>query len=326
MKKVWDNVNKDLLIVLLEIIAVNAAYILALLIRFFVNGQFRPTVHYLIGDWARFTPFYTVLALVIFVLFRLYGGMWRYAGINDMNRIIGASLSASVLHVIGTLLFIRRMPISYYVIGAILQLGFLVLIRFAYRILLVEKKKVSARNIPTVPTMIIGAGETARQAMKHLEDTPFRATVAVDEKSAGMTLDGVPVLSDYAEALQKVKAVFIADPALDKTRKEEIKRACAAAEIEVQDYTGFLSNLGGRVPVASVLELTSGPVTLLMDGKSTTYGSGPEALSALNSRYDIKAISNVTLELSRPDTASYVGYEAWAKEHKEATGEDVSFF
>lgn len=35
MKKIWNMVAKDLWIVLLDIIAVNAAYYLALLIRFF---------------------------------------------------------------------------------------------------------------------------------------------------------------------------------------------------------------------------------------------------------------------------------------------------
>ena len=37
MKKVWNALAKDLWIVLLDIIAVNAAYYLALIIRFFDN-------------------------------------------------------------------------------------------------------------------------------------------------------------------------------------------------------------------------------------------------------------------------------------------------
>ena len=42
MKKIWNNIARDLWIVLLDIIAVNAAYILALLLRFFDNVEFRP--------------------------------------------------------------------------------------------------------------------------------------------------------------------------------------------------------------------------------------------------------------------------------------------
>lgn len=326
MKKIWDSIAKDLWIVLLDIIALNASYFLALLIRFYVNGEFRATVNYLIGDWAKFAPFYTILSLIIFACFKLYGGMWRYAGINDMNRIISASLATTAVQVIGTALFIRRMPITYYVIGAILQFLFVSLIRFSYRILLVEKKKVSSRNTPTVPTMIIGAGETARKAIHHLEDTPFRATVVVDEKSAGKSLDGVTVVSDFAGALSSVRAVFIADPNLSAEKRKEIKDKCDEAGIELQDYTGYLSNLGGRIPTSSLLELISGPVTLVIDGKETVYNNGEEAIASLKDRYDIKSISGAKIELVKPSSTAYVGYDAWAQQHKEQTGEDVSFF
>ena len=326
MKKIWDSIAKDLWIVLLDIIAVNTSYFLALLIRFYVNGEFRVTVNYLIGDWAKFAPFYTVLSIIIFALFRLYGGMWRYAGINDMNRIIGASVVTAVVQVLGTALFIRRMPITYYVIGAILQFLFISLIRFGYRILLVEKKKVAERNVPSVPTMIIGAGETARKAIHHLEDTPFRATVVVDEKCAGKSLDGIPVQADFSSALSSVRAVFIADPNLSIEKRSEIKTACEEAGIELQDYTDYLSNLGGRIPTSSLLELINGPVTLVIDGKETLYKSGEEATDSLKDRYDIKSISGAKIELIKPSSIAYVGYDAWAQQHKEQTGEDVSFF
>ena len=36
--------GKDWLILILDILAVNAAYFLALLTRFYVNNEFRPTV------------------------------------------------------------------------------------------------------------------------------------------------------------------------------------------------------------------------------------------------------------------------------------------
>ncbi len=326
MKKFLDTIARDLWIVLLDIIAVNAAYFLALLVRFYVNFEFRPTVSYYLTDWLHFTPFYTVLAIVIFAVFKLYGGMWRFAGINDMNRIIGASLVTTGIQVIGTALFIRRMPITYYIIGAILQFLFVSLIRFGYRILLVEKKKVADRKAPTVPCVVIGAGETARKAIHHLEDTPFRATMIVDEKSAGKTLDGINIITDLDTALTGVKAAFIADPNLSAEKRKEIKEKCDAAGIELQDYTGYLSNLGGRIPVSSLLELVKGPVTLNIEGKEETYDSGEAAVNALRERYEIKAIEGAKIELAKSSSAAYIGYDAWAQQHKEQTGEDVSFF
>ena len=322
MKKIWDSIAKDLWIVLLDIIAVNAAYFLALLLRFYVNFEFRPTVSYYLTDWIHFTPFYTVLSIIIFACWKLYGGMWRFAGINDMNRIIAANVCTTLVQVIGTALFIRRMPITYYILGAIFQS----LIRFGYRILLVEKKKVEGRNIPSVPSMVIGAGETARKAIRHLEDTPFRAIVVVDEKSAGKTLDGVEIKADFASALSSVRAVFIADPNLSAEKRKEIKDKCEETGIELQDYTGYLSNLGGRIPTSGLLELINGSVTLVVDGEEKKFESGEKALESLKDRYDIKSISGAKIELVKPSSSAYVGYDAWVQQHKEQTGEDVSFF
>ena len=326
MKKIWKSIAGDIWVVLLDVIAVNAAYYLALMIRFYVNFEFRPTVSYYLTDFARFAPFYTVLALIVFAVFRLYGGMWRYVGINDMNRIILANACTAAIHVLGTLLFIRRMPITYYVIGALLQFCLISTIRFSYRIFLVEKRKVSNRKNPTVPAMVIGAGETARKTIHLLEETPFRATVVVDSASVGKTLDGVQVIADYSKALSSVKAVFIADPGLGTEKRQEIKAACEASGTEVQDVTGYLRNLSGRIPVSGLLEIAKGPVTLVIEGQEQTYENGRAALATLHERYEIRALEGARIELTRADSGAYMGYEAWAQQHKEQYGEEISFF
>ncbi len=261
------------------------------------------------------------------MLFKLYGGMWRYAGINDMNRIIGANACTIVVQIVGTALFIRRMPISYYVIGAILQFFFIVLIRFGYRLLLVEKKKIADRKSATVPSVIIGAGETARKTIRHLEEnTAFRPAVIVDEKEAGKSFDGIPVTVDLESALNKGRAVFIANPKLSDEKRAEIKRLAEEKGLELQDYTGYLANLGGRVPLTAVLELTRGPVSILLDGEEKKFESGEEALKELTGRYEVTGLEETRIELKKPSETAYIGYEAWAREHKEKTGEEVSFF
>jgi hypothetical protein len=150
-----------------------------------VNFELRPTVTYYLTDFYKFAPFYTVVAIIIFVLFKLYGGMWRYAGINDMNRIIGANAVTLLLQILGTVFFVCRMPITYYVIGAILQFFFITIIRFAYRILLVEKKKAAARKSTATPAVIIGAGETGRKAINHLEDNGEYTSDGGEKKDGG---------------------------------------------------------------------------------------------------------------------------------------------
>ena len=258
--------GKDWLILLLDIIAVNAAFFLALLMRFYVNNEFRPTVSFYLTDFLTFAPFYTVLCIVVFWFFRLYGGMWQYAGINDMNRIIGASLTTAVIHVIGTALFIRRMPITYYVIGAILQFLFIPLIRFGYRIWLVETKKIAGRKKTGSPAMVVGAGEAARRMIKDLEDSDaFRPVCMLDSKGGtyGRMMDGIPVYGGSDRLLNVIgqygiKSIFIADPLLQPDLKKEIEKVCAEKEIELQDY-GYSIYLSGNEELEETHEVVAEP-------------------------------------------------------------------
>ena len=132
--------------------------------------------------------------------------------------------------------------------------------------------------------------------------------------------------ADWKDAAEKVQAIFIADPDLSEEQRKEIQEFAETRKMELQDYTGYLSNLGGRVSLTALLELTQGPVMIRIGEEEKQYTSGKEALSALTDRYDIEKIEGAKIELRKPSEAVYAGYEAWAKQHKEETGEDVSFF
>ncbi len=258
--------GKDWLILVLDVLAVNAAYFLALLLRFYVNYEFRPTVSFYLTDFLTFAPFYTVLCIAVFWLFRLYGGMWQYAGINDMNRIIGASVVTAVLHIVGTALFIRRMPITYYIIGAILQFLFITLIRFGYRIWIVEKKKLSSNKKTGKTSMVVGAGEAARKMIRDLEDSEdFRPVCILDSKGGtyGKMMDGIPVYGgidrlNNAISQYDIKNIFIADPLLQPDIKSEIERVCKEKGIELQDY-GYSIYLSGNTELEETHEVVAEP-------------------------------------------------------------------
>ncbi len=290
MKKYWEAIKKDFWVVLLDIIAVNASYLLAIVIRFFVNGQFRPVVlnQYLPAFW-QFTPFYTPICITIFLIFRLYGGMWRYAGINDMNRIIGASVLTSIIHIAGTCLFVKRMPITYYAIGGFLQFLFIVTIRFGYRVLLVEKKKIKTRGLTRINCVVVGSGENGRRIVKNLEETDNFRPVAIVGLGTGM-MDGIPIIGLDAVDWENTGAVYIADPFLSIEDRRNIRKKCDKNDIEFQDYTGYISNLGGTVSVTELLSLISGAVIIDINGVERSFSSGEEAIQSFTQKYDVKQI------------------------------------
>lgn len=286
---------RDLWVVLLDIVAVNASYYLALLIRFYVNLQLRPVaVDRYLPAWLSFTPFYTVLCVVIFAGLRLYGGLWCYAGINDMNRIILASLSTALLHVLGTTLFYTRMPVTYYLIGALLQFVFVVCTRFAHRVLLVEKRRL--RRGERIKCVVIGSGENGRRVVKHLEEEGMYQPVAVIGSGSG-TMDGIPIITLPQVNWSEVNSVFIADPLLPTSTRQEIKAQCDEKKIDLQDYTGFFSNLGGRLSLTELLSTIHGSFTIELDGRNREYDSGAAALEELNEKYVVKEIEGQTMKI-----------------------------
>ena len=280
-----------------------------------------------------------MLCVIVFALCRLYNGMWRYAGINDMNRIILASVITTAIHVVGIMLFRggNKIPRGYYVGGALFQFVFITMIRFSYRFILVEQKKIASRKMPAVNVMIVGAGETARKAIRQLEDSVYQPACIIDSRSTadGKSMDGVPVLGgagrmEKAAVQYAVSGVILADPPLSAENRENIRRFCETMGLELQDFTGILVNLSGRVPLTALLETVTGPVVISAEGKTARFESGMEALRAVNDRYTVTGLRAedgcVRIELKAASGEAYAGYEAWLQKHEEETGEQVSYF
>lgn len=275
-------------VVVLDVIAVNLSYYLALLIRFYVNWTLRAVaVDRYLPAFVSFAPFYTVACLLVFMFWRLYGGLWRYAGINDMNRIILANLCTVLIHVAGTMLFFTRMPVTYYLIGGVLQFTFIVIIRFSYRVLLVEKRRL--RRGERINTVVVGSGENGRRVVKNLEETDSYKPVAMYSSSGSGVMDGVPIINYLS--LDNVGAVFIADPLLSSDERRKIRKATEKAGVELHDYTGYFSNLGGRLSLTELLATIRGPVVLDIEGEETVYDSGEAALSSLTEKYTVEDIT-----------------------------------
>ena len=162
-------------LVVYDIIAVNAACYLALLTRFYVAKQFHSAAAQYIEAYTSYAPYYTILCLVIFCCFNLYSGIWKYAGFNDLNRIVGANVVCFIAHIIGTLILLRgtpliRMPISFYCLSAFTQTCLITASRFSYRLLLMEKVRVANNGKgATINAMVIGAGGTGKIVLQELE-------------------------------------------------------------------------------------------------------------------------------------------------------------
>ena len=130
--KHWQYVNLGLII--FDILAIVGSYFFALLLRFdfiysLINDVYIDSLKILL-------PVYTVFTILTFSKLNMYKKMWRFAGVEDVFSFIYAMLITTIFNVLFSVIFVKRMPIAYYVIGAMLQFILTSMIRFIYRILL----------------------------------------------------------------------------------------------------------------------------------------------------------------------------------------------
>ena len=262
MKRLKALVKNDIWILILDIIAVNASYFLALIIRYYINYTFIFSSRTFLDVMYKFAPWYTIICLVVFFACRLYGGLWRYAGIKDMNRIVLANIITCIVQVVCTLLFYQRMPMTYYVGGAAFQFIFVVIIRFAYRIIVVEKK--ARKN--AFPTMVIGTGDVGMHTIRLLDaGVSYRPACVIDStnKHVGKTLDGIPVYGEeqIEDALERhdINCVFLADPELAEKNRDRIITVCKYKNIEFKDYSSFFAFTGESDSFTGMQDVVSGP-------------------------------------------------------------------
>lgn len=195
-----------------DVLAVTAAYLLALLVRFDFSFSRIPIVY--LQPWEYFSPIYAIVSILIFWCCRLYKSIWRFASFKELQRITVATIITTIFHIVGITLMLHaviknteytmdRMPISYYIMGAIFQALLITVVRFSYRFVLLLRASKDKKSYNSV--MLIGAGSAGQLILRDI-----RRTSSVDKHSAmeervvaiiddninkwGRDIDGVPVV------------------------------------------------------------------------------------------------------------------------------------
>ena len=139
-----------------DVFAVSIAYFVALWLRFDLKYTAIQGAYFKV--WLIGAPIYAILCLVVFRHFKMYKSMWRFASYTELERCIYANLVTIVIQVaLMALLFhfvypgiaLKRMPLSYYFMGAVFQFILTTGIRFSYRFVLLIRNKRTKQD-PTI--------------------------------------------------------------------------------------------------------------------------------------------------------------------------------
>ena len=250
----WLNVA--VLLILYDLVVVNFSYIMALWLRF--DMKFSAIYPNYLQAWSRFTPIYTVFCLIVFWRTRLYKSIWRFASYTELLYIIEATVITAVFHIAAITIFFRRMPISYYIMGPMLQFLFMTAIRFSYRfVLLLRNERAAAESYGRV--MIIGAGNAGQaisrdvRRSKEINDKVM-CFIDDDPNKWNRYIDGVPIVGgrdSILEAVDKyqIQKIYLAMPSATAEQRRDILNICKETSCELKNLPGMYQFMLGDITV-----------------------------------------------------------------------------
>jgi FlaA1/EpsC-like NDP-sugar epimerase len=204
-------------------------------------------------------PWALLVYIVLFRVLGLYRGIWRYASLPDLKRIVYAVLIGAAA--VPTLMFMLRLPIprSVLVMHPIL-LGMLMCgSRLAYR---AWKERRLQSLIPgeREPVLVLGATEAAVSLIKDLVRSHEWRVVGVlddDASKRGRQLIGVPVLGRMEELGERAAELGIAHAiiAMPDAPHEARRRAvqlCREAQVKALTVPAFDDLVSGRVTISQI--------------------------------------------------------------------------
>ena len=255
-----------LLLMVYDFAAVNLSYFLALWFRF--DCKYSAIKKTFLMAWRQFIPIYSIFVLVTFYLIGLYRSIWRFAGFEELIKIVKASIVTMLFHTVFITVLYTRMPLSYYIIGAGIQFMAVMAIRFSYRfyLRLVNSRHHNFSGVPGKNVMLIGAGSSGQMILRDItkaKEVQDRVVCIIDDNPNkwNRTMEGVPVVGGRDEILSsvekyKVDKIYLAIPSATAEQKRDILNICSQTDCELKQLPGMYQFLVGEIAVSKMKDVS----------------------------------------------------------------------
>ena len=209
-------------------------------------------------------PILVVIRSFSFFFFGLYSGIWRYASISDLARILKAVALSSILFVVYVTFFYRLadFPRSVFIIDCFIVICFIGGSRFLYRLsreFYITKSKNGKR------ILIIGAGDAAERLLREMRQNPnidYDIVGFLDDNPAkkGRRIHDVPILGqvDDIEKIGKkenIEEAIVAIPSISGKGMRTIMYQCGNAGITCKTLPAISDILNGTITINQIREI-----------------------------------------------------------------------
>lgn len=239
-----------ILLSIYDVVAVCAAYFLALWLRF--DFKFTTIPPEYLSRFLSFLPIYPVIALAVFIPMKMYHSIWRYTGIYELIRTGFVTFITGTLHAVLITLLFGRMPMVYYIVGPVIQFLFTMGARLSYRLYLMERKRKPNDEDSQDRVMIVGAGETGKSLLKDIrntsEDNNLKVVCFIDDNVSkwGRYIENVRVVGGRDDILVTVKRyhidkIYLAIPSASPEAQRDIANICKESGCEIRTLPGTMN-------------------------------------------------------------------------------------
>ena len=251
---------KNKIYLLLDCIFVNAAICIGLIIKFDADV---PVI------FLRMLPltciFTTVVSLTIFFLFDIYSMLWTYASVEELIRILLATLAALVVQCLFAISSHILYPISVYIISWMISFFWVGGSRYSSRIIknlrIKKKKRYHKKRI-----MIIGAGEAASLLIKEMKNNKlsiYEPVVAVDDDNNkhNTQINGVLVVGGRKKIKKtamdmNIEEIVLAMPSVKKRETLKIIDICQKTGCKLKVLPSVYSLVNEEVSIRKIRDVT----------------------------------------------------------------------
>ncbi|NBK93768.1 polysaccharide biosynthesis protein [bacterium 1XD21-13] len=253
--------NRIALLVILDLLIITVSGFLALYIRF--DFQFSKMEMAYVDRELKYLPINLMITLLLFVLFKLYRSVWRFASANEFLNVISACSVSTLIQIVIMSVMKMRMPVSYYMMKYVILIVGVGSLRFAYRILrMLQEKRMGLRKDSRRNTMVVGAGEAGAMIIKEFQNSRYldqKVCCVIDDNEAkqGKYLRGVKIMGGrddirYLAHELQIDEIIVALPSASQSQVKEILQICQETGCELKVLPGLYQMINGEISVSKL--------------------------------------------------------------------------
>lgn len=201
---------------------------------------------------------------VVFRVFGLYQGIWRFASLPDLHRLVKAVAAAAIAapFLIWLLRIPGVVPRSAFILDPLLLLLFMGGGRFGYRTWR-EHRQFGALRAMGKPVLLLGCGDAAAALLRELRhSSEWRVVGLLDDNphKQGRTMYGHSVLGTLQDLervakAQRVGYAIIAMPSADHRLRRDMANLCVRAGLKALTVPSFSDLMSGRAAMKLLREV-----------------------------------------------------------------------